>query len=167
MVPALHRRSFHLTFVYLCLVSIFLCAPVFVHLLKIKARSTVWGSFESGRAEEPPASISERWMCVFRVWCVAGLSPVYRSDLNVCRHLNFKTLMVFESSLFLLLHLSRKRKKRSFDLPSDTFSSVLLCPFLPSRPNTLVGIPHGDVYIRCNTDTSFISTPLSQTLPYK
>lgn len=32
---------------------------VFVHLLKIKAQWTVRGSFECGRAEKPPVSISK------------------------------------------------------------------------------------------------------------
>lgn len=54
-----------------------------------------------------------------------------------------------------------------FDLSSDTFCSVLLCPFLPSHPNAVVGILHGAAYIRCNTEMSFSFTPLSQTLPYK
>lgn len=54
-----------------------------------------------------------------------------------------------------------------FDLCSDTFCSVLLCPFLPSHPNTVFGILHGAAYIRCNTEMSFSFTPLSQTLPYK
>ena len=62
------KRSFHLTFV----VPLFsVCVlHVFVHLLKIKAWSTVRGSFECGTAEKQPVSIRKHGfvcsgLCVF------------------------------------------------------------------------------------------------------
>ena len=56
-----------------------LCFPplrvyfLFVHLQKIKAWSTVWGSFECGRAEKQPVSISKH-ECVYSGLCFLPLS---------------------------------------------------------------------------------------------
>lgn len=83
---------FHLTFVSPPFPHVYF---LFVHLLKIKAQLTVQGSFECGRAEKQPVSISKHgFVCSgLRVLCLFQLSfpfypptspLLYRANIEQC-----------------------------------------------------------------------------------
>ncbi len=164
----------------LCFSLPHVCFP-FVHLPKIKAQSTVRGSFECGRAQKP-VSISKHGfvcsglcvLCLFQFFFpfYPPTSPT-TPNIEQCAYTKtwrFSRVQITLNVVCFLRQFSSLKFQwgtSRFDLCSDTFCSVLLCPFLPSYPNTVIGILHGTAYIRCNTEISFSFTPLSQTLPYK
>lgn len=156
---------------------------LFVHLLKIKEQLTVWGSFQCGRAERQPFSISKygfvcSGLCVFCLFlfffhfypprpppcAIRSTSSKRVCSKKTTNIIHQWIVLVFPDAVFPYCNFSKNNSSWSLSWDFETFRLVL---FLPSHPNALVGIPYSTTYSQCNTEMSFSFTPLSQTLPYK